>query len=114
MPPARSVSNEAIWERLGALQKGLENIERELVEAREGRRAMYGKLEEQSDRINTVDRKVDGVVEDVREITPTVAEFKGLRAKAGGVVLVLVFIGSILTTLATLFIDQIKAVMGWK
>lgn len=113
MAPA-SRSTDDIWERLGSLQAQNDSILRELGRASEGRKEMYGNLEEQSRRLSSVEDLAAEATDTLKTIVPTVEEFRHLKAEAAGVILVLVFIGSMLTAGVTLFLDQIKAAMGWK
>lgn len=118
MPP--NVSDSAMWERLGKMDAFLERYESDHLEAHENHEAMYRRLEEQSKHLVAVEHAVGDVRTDVaalkttisEEIMPTVQDYKGLKIKAAGVVLALLFIGSIVSAAFTLLFDQIKAWLG--
>ncbi len=106
-------STDDIWERLGSLQAQNDAILRELSRAGDNRKELYDKLDDTSKRLGAVEDLAAEATETLKDIAPTVEEFRHLKAKAAGVILVLVFIGSMLTAIVTLFLDQIKSALGW-
>lgn len=93
-----------IFEKLGAIQAGVDFAKNELVHAREDRGRLYTKIEDQGRRIAAIEK-------DFAEIKPVVDSFRQLRWKASGVVLVLVMIGAMLGALATFFAEELKALL---
>ncbi|QEP29875.1 hypothetical protein HYP99_gp077 [Sinorhizobium phage ort11] len=69
---------------LGALAEALKNIERQLDEARDGRKAMYEKLERVDRKVDHLDWRVADLEKKLGTISPTVEEFATYKIQAQG------------------------------
>lgn len=66
------------------MQAGLENINRELQEAREGRRRTYEKLEGWERRLDRIEYRQETMEKMLGVMSPTVQEFATMKMQAAG------------------------------
>lgn len=117
---AESITNDAIWDRLGQLTHAIQQVGVDRADTREDRKAIYQKLEDQATHLDQVERAMVSMLGDIKEmkntlaeeVMPAVNEYRSLKFKAAGVALALLFIGSVASAAAGLFLDKIKLWLG--
>lgn len=75
---------DTLNKEIGALTAGLQNIERELSEAREGRRRTYEKLEGMERRLDRIEYQQETMRQTLGVMSPTVNEFATMKTQAQG------------------------------
>lgn len=75
---------DALHKEIGALTAGLEAINRELQEAREGRRRTYEKLEGWERRLDRLEYRQENMEKMLGVMSPTVNEFATMKMQAAG------------------------------
>ena len=93
-----------IFEKLGAIQAGVDFAKTELVHAREDRGKLYAKIEDQATRLKSIE-------DYLAEIKPVVENFRQLRWKVGGAVFVLLSLGAVMGALVSFFATEIKSII---
>lgn len=122
-----AVSNADIAQQLGRVQASLEHLIKDAENARADRGGLYAKLDEHYERITKAE---DAAAEAARaaaaaasrietlqkhmveSIEPPIQEFRNLKLKAAGVVIVLLFIGSVAATVLSVISTDIRRWLG--
>ena len=113
---ANAISNADLAQQLGKVQGSLEYLIKETDRAKDERGKLYNRIEAAEQSAASAARaaaaaaaRIEALQSEINQkVSPAVEEFRNLKTKAAGVVLVLVFIGSIITAIATVFIQEIK------
>lgn len=103
---SRPISNNDIWERLGALHSSVETLRRDVTSADTNARDNRAKVFE---RLEDVNLRLTGLETDMRVMRPTVQGLTALRSKAGGMILALGIVGSIIGGVLVYFGTEIRA-----
>ena len=122
-----AVSNADIAQQLGRVQASLEHLLRDAENARADRGRLYTKIDEQSERLAKAEEaaaeaaraaaaaadRIEALQTHMaKSIEPPIQEFKNLKLKAAGVVIVLLFIGSVAATVLSVISADIRRWLG--
>ena len=117
---AGSVSNADLAQQLGRVQADIGHVLRDNEHARTDRAKFYERINEVENAAATAARaaaaaaaRIEAIQKEIAEnVIPTVEEWKGLKLKAAGAVVILVLIGSVFGSLFALFLGDIKRWVG--
>ena len=75
---------DTLNKEIGALSASMQNIEREMAEARESRRRQFEKLEGMERRLDRIEFRQENTEKQLGVISPTVSEFSAYKLNAQG------------------------------
>ena len=116
-----AVSNQDLAQQLGRVQGSLEYLMSDAERARTDRGRMFERVDRAESAAAEAARaaaaaviRIEAMQKHISEqVTPTIEKFHRLELKAAGVVVTLVFIGSILSAAVTAFWGEIKKAVGF-
>lgn len=75
---------DTLNKEIGALSASMQNIEREMAEARESRRRQFEKLEGMERRLDRIEFRQENTEKTLGVMSPTVQEFATMKMQAAG------------------------------
>lgn len=106
--PARNITNADLYTQIGALSANVERLIDDSKEANIGRQKLYERIDNIGDRLGRLEDKQKTMGDRIEAMEPTVASLTELRAKAGGIIVALGVVGTIIGGMLSVFAGELK------